>query len=287
MNYVLIAIGYLPEYLKFIINTILSIDKNSEIYLFSDTKSDIKNITNININDLNTEILNEFKELNIYKNTIFEDNQLWLTSVLRVFYLENICKLLNIDKFIHFDNDVLIYKPYSELLENFDDTKFNITTASEKNFIFGYSYVSRNSPLKELSKSMLEIALYGVKQEWKFNHGKPYNEMNFLGAVHKKDNNLIHQLPSLPYFTNTPFDPSSYGQFLDGTHLHPKKVLSGKYINLNEPIGIELMSKRIKVKFLEDKPKVFWNKKSFDLANLHIHSKRFNKFLPKEYKNYI
>ena len=53
-----------------------------------------------------------------------------------------------------------------------------------------------------------------------------------------------------------------------------------KIYNVNEYIGIELTSKRIKVCFKDSHPFVVWEKEKFDLANLHVHSKRFEKFLP-------
>tara|TARA_B100000427_G_scaffold212382_1_gene177157 strand:+ start:3057 stop:3920 length:864 start_codon:yes stop_codon:yes gene_type:complete len=287
MNYALIAIGYMPEYLKVVINSILSVDKDSKIYIFSDIKSEFKNVTNIHVNDLNSTESEYFKSQNIYENTIFEDNPLWITSILRVFYLKDIINLLKIENFIHFDNDVLIYKPYEEISENFENTKFNITQASEKKFVFGYSYIDKKSPLNKISSSILELVDYGIKHDWKFNNGKPYNEMDFLGAVHKKNNKLINPLPTLPYFSENIFDPSSYGQYLDGTHKQPRKIISGSYVNLNEPIGIELNSKRISCKFKDNKPIVKWKNKNYDLVNLHVHSKRFDKFLPNNYKNFI
>ena len=50
---------------------------------------------------------------------------------------------------------------------------------------------------------------------------------------------------------------------------------------------LKLWQKRIKFKFINNKPHVLWAGESFDIANLHIHSKRLDKFLPKNYKNYV
>ena len=58
-------------------------------------------------------------------------------------------------------------------------------------------------------------------------------------------------------------------------------------LDFNQNIGVELYSKRIKTKFENYLPKVVWEKEEFTLSNLHIHSKRFEKFLPKNYKSFI
>ena len=289
MNYVLISIGTIPEYIKFTLNTILSVDKDANIFLCSDQKNNenYKNVNFVNIESLKNEKVELFKNLNLYKETIFESNPLWEASALRVFYLESIKSILGLDSFVHFDNDVLIYKPFHTIKNNFSNNKFNITKASDKHIIFGYSYISEISPISEITEKIIELSNYGQSHEWSFNYGKPYNEMDFLARIFFNNKDLFNCLPILPYESQISFDPSSYGQFLDGTHLQPKKFYSGKYVNINHHIGTEIISKRIRVKFQNNKPEVIWRKKSFDIANLHIHSKRLNRFLPKEYKDYV
>ena len=89
MNYVLVSVGKIPEYIKFTLNSILSVDKDANIILCSDQKNieNFKNIKIIDIRSLNNNKVEEFKSLNLYKNTIFESNPLWETSALRVFLL--------------------------------------------------------------------------------------------------------------------------------------------------------------------------------------------------------
>jgi hypothetical protein len=289
MNYVLFSIGKFPEYFRYTINTIKSVDRNAVIYLCSDvdTKNIFKDIHFININELKNEKIETIKNLNLYKNTIFEPNPLWESSLLRIFYLESIILKLGINQFVHFDNDVLIYKSFNEVEKLISNDKFNITRASDKRFVFGYSFVSNLLSLSKITKSIINIANYSIKHNWSFNYGKPFNEMDFLGKVYTDENHLFNCLPTLPYYSNKIFDPSSYGQFLDGTHSHPKKLLSGRYININHTIGREILAGRIKVKFSNNSPKLIWENTSFEVVNLHIHSKRLHKFLPKEYKEYF
>ena len=50
MDYVLVSIGTIPTYLDKTINTILSVDKNSKIYLCTDQTVEFKNVKIINLN---------------------------------------------------------------------------------------------------------------------------------------------------------------------------------------------------------------------------------------------
>ena len=193
-------------------------------------------------------------------------------------------KYLGINSFIHFDNDVLIYKNFNQVKNSFDNSKFNITPASEKLCIFGYSYIHDLRPINLINQKIIETAEFGIKHNWQFNYGKPLNEMSFIGTIQKDYPELFNLLPIFPYDTKYPFDPAGYGQFLDGTFCSPKKFYSGVYANINEYIGREIISKRIKVRFKNNKPQVIWKNQSFELVNLHIHSKRMNKFLPTNYK---
>ena len=92
MNYVLISIRYFPDYLKFVINSILSVDKDASVFILGNDDPKYKNTTFINLNDIESDGCKEFYDYNIYENTIFENNPLWLTSVLRIFYLEQFRK---------------------------------------------------------------------------------------------------------------------------------------------------------------------------------------------------
>tara|TARA_Y100000389_G_C17458860_1_gene520130 strand:+ start:2249 stop:3115 length:867 start_codon:yes stop_codon:yes gene_type:complete len=288
MNYILISLGKFPDYVKYTINSIKSVDKNATIYVCSDVYSgNFKDTNFINLNEIQNKKIQTIKNLNLYQNTIFESNPLWESSLLRIFYLESIISEVGINQSVHFDNDVLIYKSYDQVKDVFSDKEFNITRATNKRFVFGYSFISSLKSLSAITDNIIKFSKYGISHNWSFNYQKPYNEMDFLGKVYSDNKSLFNCLPIFPYDADTIFDPSSYGQFLDGTHMHPKKLVRGRYININHFIGAEIIAKRIKVKFTDNCPKVIWKKKSYEIANLHIHSKRLEKFLPKEYKDYF
>ena len=92
MNYVLISLGTIPDYLKFTLNSILTVDKDATVFLCTDhnNKEDFKNVKYIHPKTLENDKIQEFKSLGLYKNTIFESNPLWQTSLLRIFYLESL-----------------------------------------------------------------------------------------------------------------------------------------------------------------------------------------------------
>ena len=63
------------------------------------------------------------------------------TSLLRVFAITQIAKEKNINEFVHFDNDVIVYKSFEEIVRNykFDYKTLNITQNKSSEVVFGYS----------------------------------------------------------------------------------------------------------------------------------------------------
>jgi hypothetical protein len=92
-------------------------------------------------------------------------------------------------------------------------------------------------------------------------------------------------LPVLPFgeFSNnfekfnSVFDPSSYGQHIDGT---PDNNTPGWVApkNLHRAIDPYLYSKEINIVFENKLPYIEYNDKLIKLNNLHIHSKQTYKF---------
>ncbi len=287
MNYVLVSIGTIPDYIRNSINSILTVDKDAKIYLCTDQKIKFQNIKIIDLKEIVSDQTIKIKENDIFKGTIFEGNPLWSTSLLRIFYLRDAQKNLNLKNVIHFDNDILIYKSYEELKDFFEPSSFSITPSSRNRLIFGYSFIPTFEILNNLCNSLDNKIQEGIKKDWGFNNFIPPNEMDLLGMIYKENNLLFNLLPTLPYDSSVIFDPLSYGMYIDGSHTYPRKFYSRRSVNFNDIIGVELFSKRIKTKFINNRPVVYWNNEVFEMSNLHIHSKRFEKFLPKGYKNYI
>lgn len=286
MNYILISKGIIPDHINYTINTILSVDKNAEIYFCSDVKANFKNVNFIHMDDIVSNNTQEIASLQIYKNTIFEKNPLWETSMLRIFYLNDIQTQLNLNQLVHFDNDILIYKPYDAIAKVFNEEKFFITPSNLNRMIFGYSFIPNNKIYKQVCNSIHKKLIEGVKNEWGFNKNTPPNEMDLLGMVNLENPELFKTLPIFPYYSNILFDPLGYGQYIDGTHTNPKKTFGKDFLDFNDSIAVEIFSKRISCRFSNSTPIISYKNTEFTLSNLHIHSKRFKKFLPKEYREY-
>lgn len=288
MNYVLILIDYFPEYIKLVINTILSVDRDANIFLCHNQNKRVsfKNVNEVNLNDIHSNELKEFNQLNIFENTIFEENPLWVTSVQRIFYLNQIINDLNLKNIVHFDNDVLIYKSFSEIGDSFTKSKINITPYNLDKLTFGYCYIENKALSNFLSIETLKLYKYGKANNWDFNNYKPLNEMEVIKQIEIKNKDKFEKLSTLPYQGQVLFDPAGYGQFIDGSHFNPKKFYKSGFTSINDPIGVEIISKRMKVKFVNT-PFAYWENNKYEIANLHVHSKRLDKFLPNNYKAYI
>ena len=119
--------------------------------------------------------------------------------------------------------------------------------------------------------------------------GAPLIEMRMLGISEKLEKDLFNSLPILPYDNKEIiFDPSSYGQYLNGSHLkRGNYIFVRRWISTGHIVGRELKSKRILVNYSNNKPTVKYDNSIFELANLHVHSKKLHKFLPSKYRNIV
>jgi hypothetical protein len=292
MNYILSNVGKLPSYLEQCLNTILSIDKNAEIYLISDQNVNIKNVHTLHINDFKDLLEIKKKLQHYYKDTGWSEDlyPLFYTSLFRIFLLEKASNELNIGKFIHFDNDVLIYLAYEDVVKSLDSNKINITQVNSKDFSFGYSYFPNKSLITDLAFRVNTLLSQSDIYSKSYSRGGPLNEMRILGIINKENFDYFNTLPSLPYWTKEDilFDPSSYGQYFNGMHhRRGNYFFKRRWVHHSEYVGGEIKSKRINVSMDKSQPIVSFDNKSYKLANLHVHSKKLIKFLPADYKKYI
>ena len=291
MKYLFFYYGEIPKYVGLTLNNILNIDKDADIYLATDQKIESKNISILNIQQTDlvgklNDLSKNFEELNIKS----ESNPLWVTSLLRIYALKELKNYFNIDSFVHFDTDVIIYKSFNDISKkyNFDNSKISITQNDIMNLVFGYSFFptkeSVDDLVNKLDKNLSEIKnLQNI-----YARGGEIPEMRHLGILNLMYQDMFSILPTLPYESSgLIFDPAGYGQFLNGTHLkRGNYIFKRRWIAMNHIVGSELKSKRIQFKFNEN-PYVIYEGKKTELANLHIHSKNISKFLPKNQNNYI
>lgn len=275
MNYLLVYIGKIPEYVNYSIDSIIKTEsKDVKIYFCGDYQLERNDITHININDLNSNHLNQIKEINYFRD---EKNLLWEKSLYRIFYLYETAKYININKFIHFDCDVVIYKSFNELTNHFDKGKINITPLNELFLNFSYSFFDNMQYLELVCDEILKILKNSTFYENKYYQGKKLNEMILMNIAYIKNPEFFKLLEVLPgKKDDVIFDPGSYGQYIGGTH---NKRFSKNYINIDHYVGREILKNGFKISFENKKPFINHSKQIFELANLHVHSKYLQKYV--------
>lgn len=287
MNYIYVYIGSVPEYVKYSINSIFSIDKEAKVYFCTDQDIVFKGCSMVDLREFETDEIRYIKHNNFYKNTNYEKNPLWINSLLRIFYLDKITEIYGLESFVHFDTDILIYQPYGKIKHLFKKDKINITQHTDSQLIFGYCFVKNLQKYKVLVGEVFEI-VKNIEDYMKINLGNPLNEMDILGQVYNSNKNFFNLLPILPYGQEGyVFDPASYGQYFGGSHQQPRKLFSHRLKEQHHIVGREIMAKRIKPVFKKNNPEVIHEGQSCKIINLHIHSKELYKYLPPSYKEYV
>lgn len=290
MNYLLFHIGKLPKHFYTCVNNILSVDSQAKIYLGTDTKVSIKGVNVVDINEFDYLVDKKEKILSTYRNTQLENNPLWYTSFLRIYALRVVAEHFGIKKFIHFDNDILIYEPFYRLEECglVNSNKINITELNSNNLVFGYSYFDNFQNLDFLEGFFDKVLNDHKSLANNYNRGAPLNEMRVLKLAQNFKPDYFSILPSLPYESDFLFDPASYGQFLNGTNNNRGNyIFKRRSISTDHIVGRELKSKRISVKFKDKRPIVYFDNQAYKLVNLHIHSKNLSKFVSNEYNTHL
>ena len=279
MNYIIIHTGEIPEYISQTFNSILTVDKNAKIFFCSDSNKVYKNVENININDIKSPLTEAIRSLNFYKETPWHTNPLWITSLMRVFYLNDVINNLNLKNAVHFDSDVIIYKSYEKIEKLFEQNKFNITPLNNEELVFGYSYIGNRDIFNEIVNKFSTV----VRNEL----GSMVSEMKLLKNLHTKSGEFFNLLNILPNTSEEYiFDPASYGQYLGGTHTNPYRFYKKRPAFDQHHIGKEINKNEFNIKF-KNYPYVLKANIKYEIVNLHIHSKELKRFLPQGYKNYL
>tara|TARA_Y100001936_G_C15947737_1_gene598368 strand:- start:74 stop:922 length:849 start_codon:yes stop_codon:yes gene_type:complete len=277
MNYIFYYFGQVPDYVEYSINSVLNVDPKSQIFICSDQKVNFKNVIHVDpklVESKNTKIV---KELNYFVDG--DQNPLWSSSMMRIFYINDVARHFKIDSFVHFDSDVLLFKPFEKLSYLFEKNKLNITPLMKEFLVFGYSFIQNNNIFTEIVEIILDILKNPKDYENEFYNGNRLTEMKALYIASTINPKIFNLLPVLPD-KEVVFDPGSYGQYLGGVHY---KKFSKRYTNSEHIVGKSLINNEIFVRNKDRRPEIIKNEKSYDLVNLHVHKKNLKKFQPKEF----
>ena len=279
MNFLYINIGKIPNYIMESFESLKKSNPDSDIFLLTD--DDLFTSKGVNKLELNKVIGKEAQRILESNFYIDDSNPLWRTSMMRVFLLKDFANYLNIESFIHFDNDVLVFQDFDNFKHLFNqESGLNITRNDKDTLVFGFSYSSNLSKYEYICNHLEKILTDEILDNSNRKHTYIDNEMYLLNQI-SVNTDLISILPSSPEHLeenkeiNYLFDPSSYGQFLDGWD--EDKGIST--IKKEHTISNLFLDEKIEIIFNNQKPYFDLGGKKYNLINLHIHSKNLKKYL--------
>ena len=287
MNFILIALGDIPNYLNDCIQQIKKTQKKSKIYLLVNKTSEFKNK---NCKIVNVESLKKSKEhiLFIKKSKLAQDsfrNFFWKHSIERFYYLNDFLNKSNLTNVFHIENDVLLFQDLEKILKEIKFYNFACIRDSINRVIGSLIFIKN----KKVSTRIVKIS----------NNYLNENDMKILNYLDKKISNSINlplgetldfikksknfkKIKKIPFI----FDAAAIGQFIDGPHR--KKLLTRIFFNIKKFFMINdgfintetnLKIYNWKIKWKNKKPYKQENEKLIPIVNLHIHSKNLKKFI--------
>ena len=287
MNFILIALGDIPDYLDYCIQQIKKTQKKSKIYLLVNRISDYKNR---NCKIVNVESLKKSKEhvLFIKKSNLAQDsfrNFFWKHSIERFYYLNDFLNKSNLTNVFHIENDVLLFQDLKNTLKEIKFYDFACIRDSISRVIGSLIFIKN----KKVSTRIVKIS----------NNYLNENDMKILNYLDKKISNTINlpvgenldfirksknfkKIKKIPFI----FDAAAIGQFIDGPHR--KKLVIRIFYKIKKFFMIydgfintetKLKIYNWKIKWKNKKPYKQENNKLIPIVNLHIHSKNLKKFI--------
>jgi len=263
MNYFFVHLGNYPDWLKDSIKSVKKSDESSKIYLCGDSQEKIDGIENLLLSDIASTLTLKVMNSQLWKN---DPNPLWRTSIYRIFILLDIMKETGSQDFVHFDSDVILFEGFETAKKSIDQNSkcLHITRCNDSEVVFGYSYCNSYQALHEICE-YIDIAMYNNDFLYSLIKDHP-NEMQILSGISRTG--LIKDLPTIPSKEYI-FDPSSYGQYLYGTHGGDAPGWAGNH----HAIGKLINEGKLQVN-MDKTPFATFNGVTSKIINLHIHSKK-------------
>ncbi len=261
-----------PEYLLDSIQSIKNVEIKANISLITDQNIMIDGVNIIPVEKIISKQSKSIMKMKLFKKDV---NPLWQASIFRIFLIRDAIKFLDISSCYHFDSDVLLFMDSSEFeptISDFDG--LYITPCNKNEYVFGFSRFGSLAKTEAICKILYKL-IFNPFLRYFYYVDMP-NEMQLLAGIAKRKPELIKTLNIIPSKeANFLFDPSSYGQYLGGTHAGHQPGFTQK----SHIIGEQIINENITPLMIEDKPYVLRDGEKYPLINLHIHSKKTKLFL--------
>lgn len=260
------------------------------IYFIVDESVDVykKNFHELNVDIIKTNDIKLDRNLNFLDDYFpNEKNNLWKTSFMRFFYIEQLVKDKNLTDVFTYDNDVLIYFNMEDLAKTFQKLcgEIGLTRIDQNGFICGLMWIKNQISITKLNDVMENLVKNGNKN---------IPECNLLQKawlVGGRDS-LISSIPIWYYGSYSQnwkeyegiFDPLTIGQIMNGCH---NGSLPGT-IMIHHEIGTRLKyfvesGGQIKKLHDEDGRKFYglFDREKYicKINSIHMHSKKMKEFM--------
>ncbi len=287
MNFVLVALGKIPEYLDDCINQIKKTQNKSKIFLLVNKDS---GYTNKKCKIIFVENLIKSNEhvLFIKKSKLAKDsyrNFFWKHSIERLYYIDNFLYKTNLKNIFHIENDVLLFQNLDLALSIIKNYNFACVRDSVNRVIGSLIYIKN----KKVSKKIVQISnKYLNQNDMKILSHLDNKIVNSINLPLGEDLNFIKKSKNYRIIKKIPFifDAAAIGQYIDGPHRKRfiNRIVPGvkSFIEKNDGFINKETKLKIfnwKIKWKNKRPYKEENYRLIPIANLHIHSKNLKKFI--------
>ena len=219
MNFVLVALGKIPEYLNDCIYQIKKTQKKSKIFLLINKDSEYKNK---NCKIIFVEKLKKSKEHNLFikKSRLAKDsyrNFFWKYSIERLYYIDNFLNKENLNNVFHIENDVLLFQDLKLVFNKIKSYNFASVRDGVNRVIGSLIYIKN----KRISKKIVQISnKYLNQNDMKILSHLDYKITNSINLPLGEDLNFIKKSKNYKTIKKIPFifDAAAIGQYIDGPH---------------------------------------------------------------------
>jgi hypothetical protein len=275
MKVVLVCLGIFQDYINYNLKQ-LKLQGNYDIVLITEKRffrniSENLNIQLIDVNELNTEYLEQFKNnLNIDKNY---RNGFWYNCSMRFVYIYEYMRINNITDIIHIENDVMIYDNLDNLNDKFNKDKIYLYFYNNETVIPGIIYINNHTNLKT------------ILDNYDMNKGDMENFGKYFNASFVEPFPIISINNDETYFNknfktfNSIFDGAAIGQYLGG--VDKRNDINADIGYINDACIIKINNYKFYWKKINDlwNPYIKINNNLVKINNLHIHCKLLENFM--------